>query len=56
MSKTSCKQKFFCVDGPMRGHYLYLHVDGKTLTIKINGKVGRYVPNGIASVRWEPAQ
>lgn len=56
MKKPACKQKFFCTDGPMKGHYIYLQMDAKTLTFKLDGKLGRYVPNGMASVRWEPAQ
>lgn len=56
MTKSIYKHKFFCIDGPMRGHYVYLQLDGKTLTFKLDGKQGRYVPNGIASVRWEPVQ
>ena len=56
MTKTIYKQKFLCVDGPMRGHYVYLQMDGKTLTFRLGGQQGRYVPNGIMSVRWEPAQ
>ena len=56
MKKIACKQKFFCVDGPMRGHYIYLQMDGKTLEFKLDNQQGRYVPNGVASVRWEPAQ
>jgi len=56
MTKTTYKQKFLCVDGPLRGHYIYLQMDGKTLEFKLDNQQGRYVPNGIMSVRWEPAQ
>lgn len=50
------KTRYLCVDGPMRGHYIWLHADGTTLVFKLKGWLGRYVPNGAASVRWEPIQ
>jgi hypothetical protein len=48
------KTRYLCVDGPMRGEYIYLHGDGKSITFRIKEWVGRYVQNGVASVRWEP--
>jgi hypothetical protein len=56
MNRQAPKTKYLCVDGPMRGHHIYLHGDGKTLVFKLKNQVGRYVPNGVASVRWEPIQ
>lgn len=56
MSRAVLKTKYLCVDGPMRGEHIWLHSDGRTLVFKLKGQVGRYVPNGHASVRWEPIQ
>jgi len=56
MNRPTKKTKYLCVDGPFRGRHIYLHSDGKTLVFKLKNQVGRYVPNGHASVRWEPAQ
>lgn len=39
----------------MKGHYIYLHMDCRTLIFEMKQHKGRYVPNGIASVRWEAA-
>lgn len=47
------KTKYLCIDGPMKGHFLYLHTDAASLVFELNGRKGRYVPNGYASVRWE---
>ena len=56
MKRTTFRIKYFCVDGPMKGQHIYLHGDATTLAFELKGHKGRYVPNGIASVRWEAAQ
>jgi hypothetical protein len=55
MAKATSKRKYLCVDGPMRGHYIYLQTDCRTLVFEMKEHKGRYVPNGISSVRWEAA-
>ena len=54
MKTTSSKSQYLCIDGPFRGQYIWLHADGKSLVFKLRGFLGRYVVNGITSVRWEP--
>jgi hypothetical protein len=56
MNRQVHKTKYLCVDGPFRGQRILLSGDGKSLVFKLKGQVGRYVPNGAASVRWEPVQ
>lgn len=56
MSRQVHKTKYLCVDGPFRGQHIWLSGDGKSLVFKLKGHTGRYVPNGHASVRWEPVQ
>lgn len=56
MNRQVHKTKYLCVDGPFRGRRILLSGDGKSLVFKLKGQVGRYVPNGAASVRWEPVQ
>ncbi len=53
MKRQATKTKYLCVDGPMRGHSIWLSADGRSLVFKLKGLLGRYVPNGAASVRWE---
>jgi hypothetical protein len=55
MAKTASKTKYLCVDGPMKGRYIFLHTDARTLVFEMKQYKGRYVPNGISSVRWEAA-
>jgi hypothetical protein len=39
----------------MKGHYILMHTDAHSLFFEMKGYKGRYVPNGISSVRWEAA-
>lgn len=56
MNRTTNKVKYLCTDGPFRGQHVWLTNDGKSLVFKLKGQAGRYVPNGISSVRWEPVR
>lgn len=55
-NSNSAKSRYLCVDGPMRGYYIWLHSDAKTLPFRIKNWIGRYVLDGPGSVRWESVQ
>lgn len=52
----SFKKRYICVDGPFRGHHLWLGMDAKTLHFRVRGVTGRYVLDGPGTVRWEAGQ
>lgn len=47
------KEAYAVIDGPMRGHTLWLSDHAGTMPVAFKGQQGRYVIGGRMQLRWE---
>lgn len=52
-ARTVPKSAYYCINGPLKGHTLYLANEGNTLPLRFGKQVGRYIKDGLSFLTWE---